>query len=171
MEGKVGKRSKSVGGEETDYYEDPHRVVELLQVGAEDSGSEPSRPSSRASSGRLSPTPEPLTDMENVALDELPVEKLYEYFAQSSSLLGVVRTFEALKEKLGLAGLQGIRLFRALKEKLSSQKTWKAKEVLKMLDKRANQKEFMQQTAAKDISVLIGESSRHSGMAGCGWPA
>lgn len=158
MEGKVGKRSKSVGGEEAvDYFDDPSLRVELLQVGGEDSGSEPSRPSSRASSGRLSPTPTELSDMENVALDELPVEKLYEYFAQASSLLGVVRTFEALKEKLGLAGLQGIRLFRALKEKLSSQKTWKAKEVLKMLEKRANQKEFMQQTAAKDINVLISE--------------
>lgn len=157
MEGKVGKRSQSEGGESTDF-EDPYPGVRLLQVGEEDFGSDPgSRPSSRASSGRLSPTPELLGDMENVALDELPVEKLYEYFSQASTLLAVVRTFAALKEKLGLTGVEGIPLFGALKEKLSSQKTWKAKEVLRMLDKRANQKEFMQQTAAKGVKVLIGE--------------
>ena len=127
-----------------------------LLVTGEDS--DPSRPSSRASSvGRFSPAPDAASgDMENVAWDELPVEKIYEYFAHATSVLGIVRAFDALKAKLGLDGVQGIGLFRALKTKLCTQKTWKARDALQLLDKRANQAEFMQQNAATGVNVLIG---------------
>lgn len=110
----------------------------------------PSRSSSRP--GSQSPT-----DMDNILLDELPVEKIYEYFTQASDLPYVMNTFKALKRKLELQGLEGIALFRALQLKLGTQKTWKARDVLQMLDKRANQQEYMQQTAAKDVKVLIGK--------------
>ena len=138
----------ALGEEATDSFR--------LVVAGEDS--DQSRPSSRASSGgRFSPAPDASAgDMENVAWDDVPMEKTYEYFAHATSLLGIVRAFDALKAKLGLAGVQGIALFRALKTKLSSQKTWKARDVLQMLDKRANQPEFMQQRAATGVKVLIG---------------
>ena len=140
--------------EATDYHEDSRARHLHVQVGAGDD-SDHSRPSSRASlSGRGSPIPD--FDMDNIVWDELPLEKLYEYFAQAPNLLGVVRAFDALKTKLGLDGVHGIELFRSLKEKLSSQKTWKARDVLQMLDKRANQQEYKNQTAAKGVKVLIG---------------
>lgn len=110
----------------------------------------PSRSSSRP--GSQSPT-----EMDNILWDELPVEKLYEHFTQANDLPYVVRSFDALKTKLELNGLEGIALFRALQLKLGTQKTWKARDVLQMLDKRANQQEYMQQTAAKGVKVLIGE--------------
>ena len=110
----------------------------------------PSRSSSRP--GSQSPT-----EMDNILWDELPVEKLYEHFTQANDLPYVVRSFDALKTKLELNGLEGIALFRALQLKLGTQKTWKARDVLQMLDKRANQQEYMQQTAAKGVKVLIGK--------------
>ena len=69
-----------------------------------------SRPSSRASStGRLSPALESTSeDMENVAWEDLPLEKIYELFA---SLRGVQRAFGALKSRLGADGLEGMALF------------------------------------------------------------
>ena len=99
----------------------------------------------------------PFSDMDNILWDELPVEKLYEHFTQANDLPYVVRSFDALKTKLELNGLEGIALFRALQLKLGTQKMWKARDVLRMLDKRANQQEYMQQTAAKGVKVLIGE--------------
>ena len=127
---------------------------------------DPSRPSSRASSGgRVSPALE--SDMENIAWDELPLEKIYEYFAHATHLVGIVRAFEALKTKLGLDGVHGLRLFRSLKEKLSSQKTWKARDVLQMLDKRANQQEYMRQKAAEGVSVMIGKYTVVGSVSGC----
>ena len=128
-----------------------------------------SRPSSRGSSGgRRSPTP----DMENVVLEELPLEKLYEYFAlQTHDLPAVVRAFAALKTKLELGKeLQGVELYRELKKKLSTQKTWKARDVFQLLDKRANQQEYLQQTAAKGVKVLIGRwRGGRIVQSGCDW--
>ena len=73
-----------------------------------------SRPSSRASStGRLSPALESTSeDMENVAWEDLPLEKIYELFAHASSLRGVQRAFGALKSRLGADWLEGMALFR-----------------------------------------------------------
>jgi hypothetical protein len=90
--------------------------------------------------------------MDDVAWDDLPVERIYEYFAHASSLAGVVRAFSELKARLGV---EGIALFRALKGKLSSQKTWKARDVLQLLEKRASQPEYMGQRAAEGARVLI----------------
>ena len=116
-------------------------------------------PSSRASSsGRVSPALESTSsDMENVAWDDIPLEKLYELFAHATHLRGVMRAFEALKSRLELNGLEGMALFRSLKEKMSSQKTWKARDLLQLLSKRANQSMYMQQKAAEGVKVLIGE--------------
>ena len=133
------------GEEETDSHLYPDDYLE-----------QNSRPSSRASSnGRVSP----LSDMENVAWGELPVEKVYDYFAHATSLAGVLRAFEELKTKLEVGDqLSGLDLYRELKGKLSTQKTWKARDVFQMLEKRANQEEYMGQRAAEDVRVLIGES-------------
>ena len=121
-----------------------------------------SRPSSRASStGRLSPALESTSeDMENVAWEDLPLEKIYELFAHASSLRGVQRAFGALKSRLGADWLEGMALFRFLKEKLSSQKTWKARDVVQLLEKRANQNVYLQQKAAEGVRVMIGEGGR-----------
>ena len=122
-----------------------------------------SRPSSRASSaggGRVSPSvlQDLAGDMDNVAWGELPVERVYEYFAQATSLGSIARAFEELKTKLGVKDdLIGLELYRALREKLSTQKTWKARDVFQMLEKRANQQEYMGQKAAEGVRVLIGE--------------
>ena len=123
----------------------------------EDPGS--SRPSSRtSSSGRASPSffPES-TDMDNIAWDELTVEKTYEYFAHATTLPSVLRAFEVLKSKVGVSEFEGLALFRALKEKLCTQKTWKARDLFQLLEKRANQKEYMGQCGAEGVRVLIGE--------------
>ena len=123
---------------------------------------EPSRPSSRASSagGRVSPSIlQDLAsgDMDNVAWSELPVERVYDYFAQATSLESVLRAFGELKAKLGVEELRGLELFGALREKLCTQKTWKARDALQLLEKRANQQEYMGQKAAEGVKVLIGE--------------
>ena len=88
--------------------------------------------------------------MENVAWEDLPLEKIYELFA---SLRGVQRAFGALKSRLGADGLEGMALFRYLKEKLSSQKTWKARDVVQLLEKRANQNVYLQQKAAEGAAI------------------
>ncbi|CAI8014577.1 [F-actin]-monooxygenase MICAL2 [Geodia barretti] len=121
---------------------------------------EPSRPSSRASSagGRVSPSIlQDLAsgDMDNVAWSELPVERVYDYFAQATSLESVLRAFGELKAKLGVEELRGLELFGALREKLCTQKTWKARDALQLLEKRANQQEYMGQKAAEGVKVLI----------------
>ena len=91
----------------------------------------------------------------DVIFDEMPIEKLYEYYSCASDLAEILRSFEALKRNLGLTTLHGLDLFRGLKLRLSTQRTWKARDVLAMLDKRADQKEFMGQKAAKGVRVLI----------------
>ena len=85
--------------------------------------------------------------MENAdaANGELPLDKVWENFVSADNLLNVLQTFEVLKHRLGVSKLYGLKLFQALKLKLGTQKTWKARDVLNLLDKRANQREFMQQ--------------------------
>ena len=93
---------------------------------------------------------------ENMILEDLPLDKLYEYFSlQAADLPEVLHAFQALKDKLGLGKQTGIDLYRALKLQLGTPKVWKAMEVFKLLDKRANQKEYQQQTAARGVRVLI----------------
>ncbi len=93
---------------------------------------------------------------ENMMLEDLPLDKLYEYFAlQAGDLPEVLRSFQALKDKLRLNKLTGIDLYRGLNLTLGTPKVWKAKEVFTLLEKRANQKEYQQQTAAKGVRVLI----------------
>lgn len=85
---------------------------------------------------------------ENIILDELPIDKLYENFSlQASDLCEVMDSFEVLKRKLDIEKLHGLELYRELKAKLGARnsKAWKAREVLNMLEKRANQKEYMEQ--------------------------
>ena len=148
----AGEEVQIVGVEETDGYLYPDDYIKE---------EESSRPSSRASSagGRVSPSilQDLAGDMDNVAWSELPVEKVYDYFAQATTLAAIVRAFEELKKKLEVLELRGLELFRALKTKLSSQKTWKARDLLQMLEKRANQQEYMGQKAAQGVRVLIGE--------------
>ena len=83
-------------------------------------------------------------------LSDLPEEKIYEYFAQTAwNLQETVESFEVLKEKLGLAKKVGLDLYKGLKMTLGSQNTkvWKARDMMNLLEKRANQKEYMQQVS------------------------
>ena len=91
----------------------------------------------------------------NLILNDLPLEKLYEFFSQSNKREDIVRSFQVLKSRLNLNSLHGLDLYRALKDKLGTQKTWKARDVFQLLEKRANQKEYLQQTAAKGVRVFI----------------
>lgn len=89
-----------------------------------------------------------LSTDENIIQDELSIDKIYENFSlQASDLREVMDTFDALKRKLDIEKLYGLELYRELKAKLGARnsKTWKAREVLNMLEKRANQKEYMEQ--------------------------
>lgn len=92
---------------------------------------------------------------DNIILDELPVEKLFEFFSQANDLTAIMHSFDVLKAKLGLSKRHSLELFQGLKLKLGTQKTWKARDVLQLLEKRANQKEYMHQTAAKGVRVFI----------------
>ena len=81
-------------------------------------------------------------------LADLPLESVYDYFAQkASNMREVVESFEVMKEKVGLSQKQGLELYRGLRTSLGAQgsKVWKARDVLNMLEKRASQKEYMQQ--------------------------
>lgn len=81
--------------------------------------------------------------------EELPLDKLWENFVSADDFLDVLGVFETLKLRLGVSNFHGFNLFQALKLKLGTQKTWKAKDVLDLLNKRANQREFMQQVSVK----------------------
>ncbi len=81
-------------------------------------------------------------------LADLSEDKLYEYFSQTAwNMQEIVETFEVLKEKLGLSKKVGLDLYRGLKMTLgsSNSKVWKARDMMNLLEKRANQKEYMQQ--------------------------
>ena len=84
-----------------------------------------------------------------------PIEKLYEQFSQSNDRQEILDSFQAIKSRLNLNKLRGLELYRALKQKLGTQKTWKARDVFQLFDKRANQKEYLKQTAAKGVNVFI----------------
>ena len=85
-------------------------------------------------------------------LEDLSLEKLYEYYSQANDLSRIVKSFAELKRRLQLTNLQGIELYRELRTKL---KVWKAVELFELLEKRAKQKEYKQQAAAKGKKVLI----------------
>lgn len=89
--------------------------------------------------------------------EEMSVDKLYEIFSlQASDFPDVMDTFQALKMKLGVEKLYGLELYGELKAKLGARnsKTWKAREVLNMLEKRANQKEYMNQVSVH-VHVVV----------------
>ena len=84
----------------------------------------------------------------NILQEELSVDKLYENFSlHASDCPEVMDVFDMLKRKLDVENLYGLELYRQLKAKLGARnsKTWKAREVLNMLEKRANQKEYLEQ--------------------------
>lgn len=96
----------------------------------------------------------------NLLQEELSIDKLYEIFSlQAKDLPEVMASFTALKKKLGIEKLCGLELYRELKAKLGARnsKTWKAREVLNMLEKRANQKEYMSQVRCS-LVYLVGLS-------------
>lgn len=89
---------------------------------------------------------------ENTSIKELLAdsseEKVYEYFSQTAwNLREVVESFDVLKERLGLGNKYGLDLYRGLRLTLGAPncKAWKARDMMNLLDKRANQKEYMQQ--------------------------
>lgn len=85
-------------------------------------------------------------------MDEKSVEELYDIFSlQSGDLPEVVDSFRTLKQKLKVEKLYGLELYKELKVGLA--KVWKAKELLSLLDKRANQKEYMGQVSTEFIAV------------------
>lgn len=85
-------------------------------------------------------------------VEDLSLEKLYDYYTQANDLAKVMKSFVELKKRLELTNLQGIELYREFRTKL---KIWKAGELFDLLDKRAKQKEYKQQNAAKGKRVLI----------------
>ena len=81
-------------------------------------------------------------------LTDLSEDKIYEYFSQTAwNMQEIVESFEVLKERLGLSKKIGLDLYRGLKMTLGSpnSKVWKARDMMNLLEKRANQKEYMQQ--------------------------
>ena len=86
-------------------------------------------------------------------MDEQSVEELYDVFSlQSWDLPQVMESFSMLKRKLKVEKLYGLELYKELKAGLA--KVWKAKELLSLLDKRANQKEYMGQVSTEFIAVI-----------------
>ena len=83
---------------------------------------------------------------------EQSVEELYDSFSvQSWDLPQVMESFSMLKRKLKAEKLYGLELYKQLKVGLS--KVWKAKDLLSLLDKRANQKEYVGQVSTEFIDV------------------
>ena len=106
------------------------------------------------------------------SLADMTVEAVYDFFSlKASSVRDIVESFEVLKEKLGLARKQGLEVYRGLKMTLGAQgtKAWKARDVLNMLDKRANQKEYMQQVRRRVWLWQWQGISYGSGGWGGGW--
>ncbi len=78
----------------------------------------------------------------------IPLDKVWERFVTAESFLDILNKFETLKQRLDISTLTGMPLFEAFKLKLCTQKTWKARDVLNLLDSRAKQKAFMNQVHA-----------------------
>jgi len=105
-----------------------------------DSTDSSERNSSGNNSGNLIQVKETLADM--------TVESVYEYFShKAGNVWEIMESFEVMREKLGLSRKNGLEVYRGFKMTLGAQgtKAWKAREVLNMLDKRANLKEYMHQ--------------------------
>ena len=80
-------------------------------------------------------------------MDEQSIEEIYDTFSLKAwDLPQVMRSFETLKRKLKVDKLCGFELYKGLKPALSN--VWKAKDVLSLLDKRAQQKEYMGQVSS-----------------------
>lgn len=86
-------------------------------------------------------------------VDDASTEKLYSRFLHANDLLRIIESFADLKTRLQLTNLRGFALYREMKSKLRNM--WKAVELFDMLDRRAKQREFKQQTAALDRRVLV----------------
>ena len=85
-----------------------------------------------------------MSQQKSVSLDEQSLEELYDVFSLKAwDLPQIMESFEMLKRKLKLEKLYGFELYKELKSILS--KVWKAKDLFTLLDKRANQKEYMGQ--------------------------
>ncbi len=81
---------------------------------------------------------------------EQPVEELYDTFSlRSWDLPQVVESFSMLKRKLKVEKLYGLDLYKQLKVGLA--KVWKAKDLFSLLDRRANQKEYIGQVSTVTI--------------------
>ena len=86
-------------------------------------------------------------------MDEQSVDELYDIFSlQSWDLPQIMESFSMLKRKLKVEKLHGLDLYKELKAGLG--KVWKAKDLLSLLDKRANQKEYLGQVSTDFISLL-----------------
>ena len=87
-----------------------------------------------------------MSQQKHVPLDEQSVEELYDTFSlQAYDLPQIMESFQMLKRKLKVEKLHGLELYKELKAVLGA--VWKAKDVLSLLDKRANQKEYMGQVS------------------------
>ena len=83
---------------------------------------------------------------------EQPVEELYDRFSlQSCDLSQVVESFSMLKRRLKVEKLYGLDLYKQLKAGLA--KVWKAKDLFSLLDRRANQNEYIGQVSTEFIAV------------------
>lgn len=83
---------------------------------------------------------------------EQPVEELYDIFSlQSCDLPQVVESFSMLKRRLKVEKLYGLDLYKQLKAGLA--KVWKAKDLFSLLDRRANQNEYIGQVSTEFIAV------------------
>ena len=84
--------------------------------------------------------------------DGRSIEEIYDSFSLKAwDLPQVMTSFESLKRSLKLDKLCGLRLYKELKPALSN--VWKAKEVLSLLDRRAQQKEYLGQVRKLSIKV------------------
>lgn len=84
---------------------------------------------------------------------EQPVEELYDIFSlQSWDLPQVVESFSMLKRKLKVEKLYGLDLYKQLKAGLA--KVWKAEDLFRLLDRRANQNEYIGQVSIVTISLV-----------------
>lgn len=85
-------------------------------------------------------------------MDEQSVEELYDIFSlRSWDLPQVVESFSMLKRKLKVEKLYGLDLYKQLKAGLA--KVWKAKELFSLLDRRANQNEYIGQVNTEFILI------------------
>ena len=89
----------------------------------------------------------------NKGEDSASLEKIYCCFSQANDLSKIMESFAGIKARLQLPDVRGFALYKELKSKLAD--VWKAAELFNLLDKRARQKEYKQQTAAQGMRVLV----------------